>query len=132
LVHHWIDSTGTLAYVAVVGRLTTLGEMLIHLEALLTDQSWRPGMPLIEDLRALYGGAPLAWRGPWRRFLTTHAQSFAGCHWAVVLAQEDATLFAVMDDAAAIAAEYTVVLRTFTDTEHAHAWVNSVGRQHRR
>ena len=40
---------------AVVGRLTTLGEMLIHLEALLcTDQSWRPGMPLMEDLRALY------------------------------------------------------------------------------
>jgi hypothetical protein len=131
MVHHWMDSTGARAYVAVVGRLTTLGEMLVHLEALLADESWRPGMPLIEDLRNLYGGAPLAWRGPWRRFLTTHARSLAGCHWAVVLAAEDATLFAVFDDAAAIAAEYSVVLRTFTHSEQAHAWVNSVGRQHR-
>jgi hypothetical protein len=105
--------------------------MLVHLEALLADQSWRPGMPLIEDLRNLYGGAPLAWRGPWRRFLATHARSLAGCHWAVVLAEENATLFAVLDDAAAIAAEYSVVLRTFTHSEQAHAWVNSVGHQHR-
>ena len=31
MIHHWIDSSGTVAYVAVVGCLTTLDDMLVHL-----------------------------------------------------------------------------------------------------
>jgi hypothetical protein len=42
---------------------------------------------------------------------------------------KDATLFAVLDDAAAIAG-YGVVRRTFTDARQAHAWVHRVRPQH--
>jgi len=129
MIRHWIDPIASLAYVAVSGPVKQLGEMLEHVDRLVRDPTWRPGMPLIEDLRELRGGAPPAWRAPWRRFLMEHETALSGCPWAVVLATENAALLRELDEAAAIASEYGVVLRTFTDTTHARAWVNSVGRQ---
>jgi hypothetical protein len=129
MIQHWVDGAASLAYVAVSGRVTSLADMLEHVQSLIRDPGWRPGMPLIEDLRELLGGAPPGWRGPWRRFLTEHEASLSGCPWAVVLPCEDLALIRELDEAADIASEHGVVLRTFTDTAHAHAWVNSVGRQ---
>src|SRR4051794_4016925 len=99
MIHHWVDRAASLAYVAVSGPVTSLADMLEHVESLVRDPRWRPGMPLIEDLRELRGGAPPAWRGPWRQFLMDHAAALAGCPWAVVLAREDTQLIRELDEA---------------------------------
>jgi hypothetical protein len=129
MIQHWVDGMASVAYVAVSGHVTSLADMLEHVDSLIRDPRWRPGMPIIEDLRHLRGGAPPAWQGPWRRFLIDNAAALVGCPWAIVLAGEAPSLMRELDEAADIASGYGVVLRTFTDTAHAHAWVNSVGRQ---
>jgi hypothetical protein len=129
MIQHWVDVSASLAYVAVSGPVTSLADMLEHVRSLVRDPRWRPGMPLIEDLRDLRGGPPPAWREHWRQFLMDHAAALSGCPWVVVLSGEEAQQLRILDEAADIASEYGVMLRTFTDSAHAHAWVNSVGQQ---
>jgi len=130
MIRHWIDSTGTLAYLVVRGQVVRFRDFLDHVEALIRQPDWTPGTPILEDLREFSGGAPPNCVREWREFVVVNHERIAGCHWAVIVAERQPDLLRVLELAAQDASPYGVVLRPFTDSLHAHAWAASVGGAH--
>ena len=51
MVQQWIDASAGLAYISVGAQLNAFDEFLSAIEKLIANPEWRPGMPVVEDIR---------------------------------------------------------------------------------
>ena len=89
---HWIDAVAGVAYVCVRDRLTRFEEFLNAIESLIRHPKWRPGMPIVEDLREWRGRPPDNWVEDRHVYMAGRRRFLEGCRWAVVRRVDDRTL----------------------------------------
>jgi hypothetical protein len=118
---HWIDAVAGVAYVCVRDRLPRFGEFLNAIESLIRHPQWRPGMPIVEDLREWRGQPPDNCLEDWRTYVADRHRFLEGCRWAVVRRADDRKLADILD-AAGSEVPSGVLLRQFDDMTHAHVW----------
>jgi hypothetical protein len=118
---HWIDAVAGVAYVCVRDRLPRFDEFLNAIESLIRHPQWRPGMPIVEDLREWRGQPPDYCLEDWRTYVADRHRFLEGCRWAVVRRADDRKLDIL--DAAGSEVRSGVLLRQFDDMTHAHVWV---------
>jgi hypothetical protein len=118
---HWIDAIAGVAYVCVRDRLPRFDEFLNAIESLIRHPQWRPGMPIVEDLREWRGQPPANCLEDWRTYVADRRRFLEGCRWAVVRRAEDRMLADILD-AAGSQVPGGVLLRQFDDMTHAHVW----------
>jgi hypothetical protein len=117
---HWIDAVAGVAYVCVRDRLPRFDEFLNAIESLIRHPQWRPGMPIVEDLREWRGQPPDTCLEDWRTYVADRHRFLEGCRWAVVRRADDRKLDIL--DAAGSEVRSGVLLRQFDDMTHAHVW----------
>jgi len=118
---HWIDAVAGVAYVCVRDRLQQFDEFLNAIESLIRHPQWRPGMPIVEDLREWRGQPPDNCVEDWRTYVEGRRRYLEGCRWAVVRRADDRRLVDILD-AAGSEVPSGVLLRQFEDMTHAHVW----------
>ena len=118
----WIDRTAGIAYVTVRQPLRAFREFLDAIDALIAHPEWRPGMPVIEDLREASSTPPPNCETEWRAYVAARGPLLRGCRWAVVTEATHAPLTPVLETAAADAAG-ALTLQRFSNMVDAHLWV---------
>ena len=118
---HWIDAVAGVAYVCVRDRLTRFEEFLNAIESLIRHPKWRPGMPIVEDLREWRGQPPDNWVEDRHVYMAGRRRFLEGCRWAVVRRVDDRTLADILD-AAVCGTPNGVLLRQFDNMARAHVW----------
>lgn len=118
---HWIDAVAGVAYVCVRDRLPRFDEFLNAIESLIRHPQWRPGMPIVEDLREWRGQPTDNRLEDWRTYVADRHRFLEGCRWAVVRRADDRMLAEILD-AAGSEVPSGVLLRQFDDMTHAHVW----------
>jgi hypothetical protein len=121
----WIDKSADTAYITVRGRLETFRQFLDTVGALITQPHWRPGMPVVEDLRECDWDPPPAAIAEWRDFVAKHGRLLQGCRWAVVRRPVASAAEAQLEKAATEAAPPGLELRQFSSMLDAHVWANT-------
>ena len=122
MVQQWIDASAGLAYISVGAQLNAFDEFLSAIEKLIANPEWRPGMPVVEDIRQCLWIPPATAVEEWRSYVAKHQALLEGCRWAVVTRSESSVV-SILDAAAHDAAPNGVVLRQFTNMVDAHLWV---------
>jgi hypothetical protein len=119
---HWIDAVAGVAYVCVRDRLPRFDEFLNAIDSLIRHPQWRPGMPIVEDLREWRGQPPDNCVEDWRMYIAGRRRFLEGCRWAVVRRVDDRTLADVLHAAGSETHRNGVLLRQFDDMARAHVW----------
>ena len=122
MVQEWVDFSAGLAYIAVAGRLTVFREFLDAIERLLSHPDWRPGMPVVEDLRGCEWVPPPAAIDEWKNYVDDRQPQLQGSRWAVVTRGDNVEVGFNLDAAAEDAAPSGVTLKQFTNMIEAHLW----------
>jgi hypothetical protein len=122
MTYQWIDKATGLGYIAVRGQMLRFIEFLDTIDALTASPEWRPGTPVIEDLRDYHGCCPPNCVEEWRRYVGDRQRVLHGCRWAIVRREDEPHLLSVLDTAAADAEAHGVVLRQFSNMIDAHVW----------
>ena len=121
----WIDRTAGVAYVSLRNRLWAFHEFLNAVEQLIAHPDWRPGMPVVEDIRELTCPIPPNCVEEWRAYVAERGPMLDGCRWAVVRRDTDSPMVSVLEAAARDAAPHGVLLEQFSNMVDAHLWVGS-------
>jgi hypothetical protein len=124
-VQQWIDRVAGVAYISVGIRLESFREFLDAIDKLISHPDWRPGMPVLEDLRRCHWIPPKSAIDEWRAYVAQNRSWLEGCRWAVVRRGLVPAVVAVLDAAAKDAASSGVVLKHFTDMIEAHLWLEA-------
>jgi hypothetical protein len=124
MVMQWIDCAAGLAYVRVRDRLADFDDFLQAITRLISDQSWRPGMPIVEDLTEFRGDPPPEWLEQWCSYVAEQRRWLEGCRWAVIRGSDDPGLVSILDAAAEYGIPLGISLRHFTNAIDAHAWIS--------
>jgi len=125
----WIDQATGVAYISVLSKIQEFKEFLDAVEQLISDPKWRPGMPVIEDLRGCPWIPPDTSIEEWRRYVTARETSLGGCRWAVVRNGVRSRLESLLDAAEEDAASGGVALQRFTNMADAHLWAKQPSRR---
>src|SRR5919107_5290625 len=107
--NQWIDTTSGLAYITVHGHMTAFIELLDAIDRLVARPTWKPGTPIIEDLRDYQGCSPPNCVEQWRSYVAERGRVLCGSRWAVVRRDEEPSLLLVLDMAAKDAVPHGVV-----------------------
>jgi hypothetical protein len=124
-VRQWIDTVAGVAYISIGSRLESFREFLDAIDKLISHPDWRPGMPVLEDLRRCHWIPPKSAIDEWRAYVAQNRSWLEGCRWAVVRRGLVPAVVAVLDAAAKDAASSGVVLKHFTDMIEAHLWLEA-------
>jgi hypothetical protein len=119
----WIDTRLGFAYICVPVHLAAFADFLDGVDRLLADVNWRPGMPVVEDLRECEWVPPASAAQEWQVYLGDRRRLLNGCRWAVVSPHYAAIAVSLLDAAAAEADRYGIVLQRFTRMSDAHLWL---------
>jgi hypothetical protein len=92
------------------------------IDALIAHPDWRPGMPVIEDLREASSTPPANCETEWRAYVAARGPLLGGCRWAVVMEARHAPLTPVLETAAGDATG-ALTLQRFSNMVDAHDWV---------
>jgi hypothetical protein len=125
MTYQWIDTMTGLAYIAVSGQMRAFIEFLNTIDQLIASPEWRPGTPVIEDLRDYHGCCPPNCVEEWRRYVAERQRVLRGCRWAIVRREDEPRLLSVLDTAAVDAEAHGVVLRQFSNMLDAHLWAEA-------
>ena len=128
IVHHWLDVSAGLAYIAVSVHLKAFRQFLDAVDKLIANPAWQPGTPVLEDLRDCVWIPPPTALEEWRAYLAERHSMVTGCRWAVVLGPHNPTVSSILDSAAEDAARAGVLLKQFTSTIDAHLWLKGAPR----
>lgn len=131
MVQQWIDRTADLAYISVGVQIKAFDEFLDAIEMLISHPNWRPGMPVVEDLRQCHWVPPVSAIEEWRAYIVEHETRLGGSRWAVVTREDSPPIVtAILDAASQDAAPVGVKLKQFTDMVDAHLWVKGSASSH--
>ncbi len=122
-VHQWLDMSIGLAYIVVGPQLKAFSDFLHAIEELIERPAWRPGIPVVEDLRQCQWIPPTRAVEEWRAYVAGRQPQLGGCRWAVVTRGDNSSVVSILDAAAHDAAPNGVTLRRFTSMVDAHLWV---------
>jgi hypothetical protein len=122
VVLQWIDHMAGVAYICVRPNLRAFRDVLDAVETLIRHPDWRPGMPIIEDLRELTCATALSTGEEWRAYVEEHRANLRGCRWAVVRRADDSAVASMLETVARDAARYGVLLEQFSRMLDAHIW----------
>ena len=122
-VQHWIDVPAGVAYIAVGAKLNAFREFLDAIGKLISHPDWKPGTPVVEDLRRCRWVPPSEAVEEWRAYVADHQQRLEGCRWAVVTDRKDPAVGSILRAAAEDAATCGVLLKQFSNMVDAHLWV---------
>jgi excisionase family DNA binding protein len=122
-VQWWIDIQADVAYISVRNLINTFDEFLDGVDGLISQPQWRPGIPVIQDLRECCWVPPVSSIAEWRAYVAGRQSRLEGCRWAVVSRHEHASVVSLLDAVAQDAVPNGVLLRHFTNMVDAHLWV---------
>jgi hypothetical protein len=118
----WIDRIAGVAYICVRDQLPAFREFLNAIDQLITHPHWRPGMPIVKDVREWRGDPPAECAEEWRAYIAERRRFLEGCRLAVVCRKDDRRLVNALD-AALAEVPAAVTLQEFSDMIHAHLWI---------
>lgn len=121
MVQEWVDFSAGFAYIAIVGRLTAFREFLDAIERLVSHPDWRPGMPVVEDLRGCEWVPPPAAIDEWKNYVDDRQPQLQGSRWAVVTRGDNTDIGFILE-AGAEGAASGVTRKQFTSMIDAHLW----------
>ena len=122
-VHHWLDLSAGLAYIAVGVRFNAFRHFLDAIDRLIANPAWQPGTPVLEDLRDCTWTPPPPAIEEWRAYVARRQPMLNGCRWAVVIRGVNPAVASILDTAAEDAAPAGLLLKRFTNTIDAHLWL---------
>jgi hypothetical protein len=105
-------------------RRTTFDEWLQAITALLSDPSFRPGLHVVDDVRAVNTVPARADVERFARWIHDHAARLGAVRWAMVVPPSAHAQFGMARVGEALTAGSGVTLRAFTDLQAAFAWVS--------
>ena len=122
-MQQWIDQTVGVAYISVGDHLEAFDEFLDAIDDLISRPEWRPGMPVVEDLRQCRWIPPPPAIRAWQVYVADRQERLGGCRWAVVSRGDNPVVASILDSAAEYAAPVGITLKHFTNMLKAHIWV---------
>lgn len=124
-----IDEGRCVAILTISGMPLSWGAFVSLVDAMIHDPAFRPGMPVLEDLRTLAQAPGSDCMRAMAGLFLARPEQLTGTRWAMVVRVDQQALYGVGRMAEAFADGTPVTFAVFKDWDAAQAWVLEDGSQ---